>query len=193
MHVQFRLEATKTLANLNDQLFIHLAWFLSFKFDQVQGIGWNKLSLQRPIIGELFNGCTDCKMVHGPDCCIAFQLLHCVITPFHYVEPSDSVDWIPKVLFPSKWDIIQMVQGSFALKFWKGSRLGRETTACRRTMGQFGESMKPSWGWGWFGGIGCWSRMDLVGHKLLNNVCECSLLRCKTTFLRRQILDFMQQ
>jgi len=74
VRVQFSMKATETLVNLCDTFSLLKAQFFPFSFDEVEGVGQNKLSFQLCAKGGPFDRRTHCGAVHGPDCCVAFQL-----------------------------------------------------------------------------------------------------------------------
>ena len=61
-----------------------------------------------------FDGCTHWEMVHGPDRCVAFQLLHCLLSPARCADPSYGLGCSLEVSFQSKKEGSDIVQRSFA-------------------------------------------------------------------------------
>jgi hypothetical protein len=70
--------------------------------------------------------------MNGPSCCVASQLQHCLLTPTHFADLPDGLGCILQVLFQSKQEGSDIIQGSFPILGWKLKRFDRDAMAFQR-------------------------------------------------------------
>jgi len=78
-------------------------------------MGCNILSFLLHAKGGLFDGRTHSEAVHGPDCCVALQMKHCLRSAAHGADPSNRPGCCLAVSFQSEKEGSDIIQGSFAL------------------------------------------------------------------------------